>query len=59
MLLHTIQIKERINGNRIVFFSIGNNNSNQWDPDLGGAGPHTLLHLEGPNNTGFIGRAVV
>ncbi|MBL0342136.1 MAG: hypothetical protein IPP71_15195 [Bacteroidetes bacterium] len=47
------------NWNTNGYVGIGNNNSNQWDPDLGGAGPHTLLHLEGPNNTGFIGRAVV
>ncbi|MBL0342139.1 MAG: tail fiber domain-containing protein [Bacteroidetes bacterium] len=44
------------NWNTNGYVGIGNNNSNQWDPDLGGAGAHTLLHLEGPNNTGFIGR---
>ncbi|MBL0341400.1 MAG: hypothetical protein IPP71_10920 [Bacteroidetes bacterium] len=33
------------NWNTNGYVGIGNNNSNQWDPDLAEQGPHTLLHL--------------
>jgi hypothetical protein len=37
------------------YVGIGFNTANQWDPQLGGVGPRSLLHLEGPNNTTFLG----